>query len=324
MAKLPRPFEKMTFKTAIVDSTANYGKFVIEPLERGFGLTVGNALRRVLLSALPGASVYAVEIEGARHEFSALPGIEEDVTAIILNLKDLVLKIDDDDEKSKKIEVDIKGPGALKAGDLVLPAFVSVVNPDLELAHLTDEGHLKMTMFARNGRGYVTSEGNKLARTHQQVGVIATDSNYSPITKASYVVEPTRVGHDSNFDRLTLEVWTNGSMTPQDAVALSSRILIGHFEEFLKLQELTRDINIIKEVVETPVDDVGDKAIEELDLSVRSYNCLKRAGIQTIRELIQKSEEEMMKVRNLGKKSLKEIKDKLVEMGLSFRDYIAE
>lgn len=324
MSKLPRPFEKMTFKTAIVDSTSNYGKFVIEPLERGFGLTVGNALRRVLLSALPGASVFAVEIEGARHEFSSLPGLEEDVTAIVLNLKDLVLKIDDEDDKPKRIEVDVKGPAVFKASDLILPVYVSVVNPDLEIAHLTEEGHLKMVMYARTGRGYVTSAANKSSRSHQPVGVIATDSNYSPVTKASYIVEPTRVGHDSSFDRLTLEVWTNGSMTPQDAVALSSRILIGHFEEFLKLQELTRDINIIKEEVEKPVDDVGDKAIEELDLSVRSYNCLKRAGIQTIRELVQKSEEEMMKVRNLGKKSLKEIKDKLQAMGLSFRDYVAE
>ena len=324
MSRLPRPFEKMAFKTAIVDSTSNYGKFVIEPLERGFGLTIGNALRRVLLSALPGASVFAVEIEGARHEFSALPGIEEDVTAIILNLKDLVLKIDDEDDKPKRIEIDVKGPATLKAGDMELPAFVSIINPDLELAHLTEEGHLKMVMYARNGRGYVTSEGNKSSRSHQPVGVISTDSNYSPVTKASYIVEPTRVGHDSSFDRLTLEVWTNGSMSPQDAVALSSRILIGHFEEFLQLQELTRDINIIKEEVETPVDDIGDRAIEELDLSVRSYNCLKRAGIQTIRELVQRSEEEMMKVRNLGKKSLKEIKDKLQAMGLSFRDYVAE
>jgi DNA-directed RNA polymerase subunit alpha len=324
MSRLPRPFEKMAFKTAIVDSTSNYGKFVIEPLERGFGLTIGNALRRVLLSALPGASVFAVEIEGARHEFSALPGIEEDVTAIILNLKDLVLKIDDEDDKPKRIEIDVKGPATLKAGDMELPAFVSIINPDLELAHLTEEGHLKMVMYARNGRGYVTSEGNKSSRSHQPVGVISTDSNYSPVTKASYIVEPTRVGHDSSFDRLTLEVWTNGSMSPQDAVALSSRILIGHFEEFLQLQELTRDINIIKEEVETPVDDIGDRAIEELDLSVRSYNCLKRAGIQTIRELVQRSEEEMMKVRNLGKKSLKEIKDKLQAMGLGFRDYVAE
>ena len=324
MSRLPRPFEKMAFKTAIVDSTSNYGKFVIEPLERGFGLTVGNALRRVLLSALPGASVFAVEIEGARHEFSALPGIEEDVTAIILNLKDLVLKIDDEDDKPKRIEIDVKGPATLKAGDMELPAFVSIINPDLELAHLTEEGHLKMVMYARNGRGYVTSEGNKSSRSHQPVGVISTDSNYSPVTKASYIVEPTRVGHDSSFDRLTLEVWTNGSMSPQDAVALSSHILIGHFEEFLKLQELARDINIIKEEVEIPVDDIGDRAIEELDLSVRSYNCLKRAGIQTIRELAQRNEEEMMKVRNLGKKSLKEIKDKLQAMGLGFRDYVAE
>jgi len=324
MSKLAHPFERLQFKTAIVDGNSNYGKFVVEPLERGFGLTIGNALRRVLLSSLPGASVYAVEIEGARHEFSALPGLVEDVTAIILNLKDLVLKIDDEDLAAKRIDVDVVGPKVLKAGDLVLPAFVSVVNPELELAHLTEEGHLKMTMYARTGRGYVTSEGNKTDRNHQPVGVIATDSNYSPVTKASYIVEPTRVGHDSSYDKLTLEVWTNGSMSPQDAVALSSRILVAHFEEFIKLNELTRDINIVKEEVEVVENKYDDMMIEELDLSVRSYNCLKRAGIQTVLELTQRSEDEMMKVRNLGKKSLKEVKDKLQAIGLNFRDYVAE
>lgn len=324
MSRLPSPFEKVEFKTANYDGTENYGKFVVEPLERGFGLTIGNALRRVLLSALPGASVYAVEVEGARHEFSTLKSVEEDVTAIILNLKDLVLKIDEEEAVSKKIELDVTGPKVVTAGDLVLPALTEVVNKDLVLAHVAEGGHLKMTLYARNGRGYVTSEGNKQDRYHTPVGVIATDSNYSPVTKANYIVEPTRVGHDSKFDKLTLEVWTNGSVTPQSAVALSSRILICHFEEFLKLDEITRDINIVKEEVAPEENKYEDMMIEELDLSVRSYNCLKRAGIQTVLELTQKSEDEMMKVRNLGKKSLKEVKEKLQAIGLNFRDYVAE
>lgn len=321
MAKIPNPFEKPEFKVALFDDKENYGRFVIAPLERGFGLTLGNAIRRVLLSSLPGASVFAVEIEGARHEFSALDGVEEDVTTIILNLKDLVLKIDDNDAASKRIEVAVDGPKTLTAGDFVMPAGVSVVNPTLEIAHIAAGGHLKMVMHARNGRGYVTSEGNKADRYHMNIGTIATDSNYSPVTKVSYVVEPTRVGHDSHYDQLTIEVWTNGSMKPQDAVALSAKILVAHFEEFMKLNTLTKDINVIQEVVQEETNKYEDMTIEELDLSVRSYNCLKRAGIQTVMELTQKTEEEMMKVRNLGKKSLKEVKEKLSGIGLSFRNF---
>ena len=315
-----RKFEKPSFKVAKFNTSTNYGEFVIEPLERGFGITLGNALRRVLLSSLPGASVYAVEIEGARHEFSALEGVVEDVTTIILNLKDLVLEIDEDDENSiKKINVDVKGPAEVTAADLQLPANVSVINPDLHIATVAEGGSLRMTIHARNGRGYVTAEGNKSSNYH--VGTIPTDSNYSPITKVSYVVEPTRVGHDSRYDRLHLEIWTNGSMLPQDALALAAKILVEHFELFLEVSDIAQNVNIIAEKVEKEVNVYEQMNIDELDLCVRSYNCLKRAGIQTVMELTQKTEEDMMKVRNLGKKSLKEVKEKLMAIGLSFRDY---
>lgn len=314
-----KKFEKPSFKVATFDTTHNYGKFVIEPLERGFGMTLGNALRRVLLSSLPGASVYAIEVEGARHEFSSLEGVLEDVTTIVLNLKELVLRIDDEENSAKKIEVNVKGPMAVTAGSLTLPYGVEVVNPELVICNVAEGGNFRMIIHARNGRGYVTAEGNKGSIQH--VGVIPTDSNYSPITKVSYVVEPTRVGHDSRYDRLVLEVWTNGSMLPQDAVSLAAKILIEHFEFFVELSEIARNIDVMAEEVEETSNKYDDMTIEELDLSVRSYNCLKRAGIQTVLELTQKSEEDMMKVRNLGKKSLKEVKEKLMLIGLKFRDY---
>lgn len=321
MSKIVNPFAKPSFEVAEFDGNTNYGKFVIQPLERGFGMTLGNSLRRVLLSSLPGASMYAVEIDGARHEFSALEGIEEDVTTIILNLKDLVLKIDEDDASAKKIEIEVVGPRIVTAGDLVVPSGVEVMNPSLVIAHIAAGGKLKMALHARNGRGYITAEGNKASRGAMNIGTIPTDSNYSPITKVSYVIEPTRVGHNLSYDSLTLEVWTNGSMLPQDAVALAAKILVAHFEEFLNLNEITRDINVIAEPVELATNKYEDMTIEELDLSVRSYNCLKRAGIQTVLELTHKTEEDMMKVRNLGKKSLKEVKEKLMGIGLGFREY---
>ncbi|MDR0934701.1 MAG: DNA-directed RNA polymerase subunit alpha [Erysipelotrichaceae bacterium] len=321
MVQLPDPFEKFEIKSADYDGNGNYGRFVIEPLERGFGLTVGNALRRVLLSSLPGASIYAIEVEGARHEFSALDGVEEDVTMIVLNLKELVLKIDDDLVDNKRLEIDVKGPAVVTAGDIVAPTGVSVVNKDLIIAHVVEGGHLKMVLHARNGRGYVTSAMNKVLHPKLEVGVIATDSIYSPVSMASYKIEPARVGHDSKFDRLTLEVITNGSITPQGAVALAAKILVDHFSKYLDLEAKTRDINIEKEVLVPVENKYENTLIEELDLSVRSYNCLKRAGIQTVLELTEKSEDEMIKVKNLGKKSLKEIKEKLAANGLSFRNF---
>jgi DNA-directed RNA polymerase subunit alpha len=318
-ANIAKQFEKPRFTKKLMDSTHNYGRFAIEPLERGFGVTLGNSLRRVLLSSLPGASVYAIEVEGARHEFSAIEGVEEDVTQIILNLKSLVLRIDEEGTESKVVELDAKGPKVVKASDLKLPGLVSVVNPDLVIANLVDGGKLKMKLHVRNGRGYVTSEGNKTNRFTQKLGLIATDSNYTPVTKVSYSIDSTRVGNDARYDKLLIEVWTNGSISPQGALSLASRILMSHYEQFLDLEDTTTDVSIMKEPSAEKDDKFSNMTIVDLDLSVRSYNCLRRAGIETVYELTQKSEEEMMKVRNLGKKSLKEVKEKLLAIGLSFR-----
>ena len=319
--KIANPFERFDISSADYDGTENYGRFVIEPLERGFGLTLGNALRRVLLSSLPGASIYAVEVEGARHEFTALPGVEEDVTTIILNLKDLVLAINPEDDGNKKLEISVEGPKVVTGADIVCPTGVEVINKDVIIANVCEGGKLNMVLHARNGRGYVTGEQNKFLHTVLPVGAISTDSNYSPVRKANYTVENTRVGHDSRFDKLVLEVWTDGSITPQAAVALSAKILVDHFNKFADLETITRDINIEKEEVQVEENKFETITIEELDLSVRSYNCLKRAGIATVLELTDRTEEDMMKVKNLGKKSLKEIKEKLAGIGLSFKEF---
>ena len=319
--KIANPFERFGITQADYDGNENYGRFVIEPLERGFGLTLGNALRRVLLSALPGASIYAVEVEGAQHEFSSLEGVEEDVTSIVLNLKDLVLKIDETDDANKRLEINVDEAKTVTGADIVCPTGVEVINKDVVIAHVAEGGKLHMVLHARNGRGYFTGEQNKVLHPNFPVGVIATDSNYSPVRKANYIVDNTRVGHDSKFDKLTLEVWTNGSILPQEAVVWAARLLIEHLNKFLGLAEITQDINIEKEVVTVEENKYENITIEDLDLSVRSYNCLKRANIGTVLELTEKSEEEMMKVKNLGKKSLKEIKEKLQSIGLSFRDF---
>ncbi len=319
--KIANPFERFGITQADYDGNENYGRFVIEPLERGFGLTLGNALRRVLLSALPGASIYAIEVEGAQHEFSSLEGVEEDVTSIVLNLKDLVLKIDETDDSNKRLEINVDEAKVVTGADIVCPTGVEVVNKDVVIAHVAEGGKLHMVLHARNGRGYFTGEQNKVLHPNFPVGVIATDSNYSPVRKANYIVDNTRVGHDSKFDKLTLEVWTNGSILPQEAVVWAARLLIEHLNKFLSLAEITQDINIEKEVVTVEENKYENITIEDLDLSVRSYNCLKRANIGTVLELTEKSEEEMMKVKNLGKKSLKEIKEKLQSIGLSFRDF---
>ncbi len=323
-SRFPNPFQPIKFEITASDESEHYAAFEVTPLERGFGTTIGNALRRVLLSALPGASVYAVEIEGVRHEFTAIPGVEEDVTGIILNLKDLVLKINDSTGESKRLEADFKGPGVLKAKDLILPPFVEVVNPELEIAHLSENGHLKMSIYCANGRGYVTSEANKADRNIAAIGVISTDSNYSPVVKVAYSVEPTRVGNDSKLDKLKMEITTDGSISPTDALALAAEMLIVHFKKFTDLDEEVKKFNMTREETSHEDNKLQDMMIEELDLSVRANNCLKRAGISTVMELIQKSEDEMMKVRNLGKKSLKEVKEKLQALGLHFRDYVGE
>ena len=321
---IARPFQGFDIRIESMSEEEHYARFVMEPLERGFGQTIGNALRRVLLSALPGVAVYAVEIEGVRHEFSAIEGIEEDVTSIILNLKELVLRYDDGGTDSRRLEVDVKGPCTLRAGDLRLPAMTSVVNPELEIAHLREGAELKMLVYVGAGRGYFPSEENQVERTVDHIGVITTDRSFSPIVKVGYKVAPTRVGHDSRYDSLELEVTTDGSLEPSEAVAMAAQILITHFQKCLDLDEKAKSVRT--EIEERHVEEnrYQDMMIEELDLSVRSQNCLKRAGICTVLELTQKSEEDMMKVRNLGKKSLKEVKDRLAGLGLHFRDYVGD
>ncbi|MBO8427649.1 MAG: DNA-directed RNA polymerase subunit alpha [Firmicutes bacterium] len=318
--KIARPFERCDFKFTTGDKDEHYGRIVCSPLERGFGTTLGNALRRVLLSSLPGTSVYCVEVEGAVHEFTALEGIEEDLTQIILNLKDLILKSDTIGEEDYTAYVDVYGPTVFKAGDIETPTGLTVVNPELEIAHIAEGGHLKMTLHIKNGRGYVTNEQNKIISKIPLHG-IATDSNFSSVTRVNYQVEPTRVGHSSNYDKLTLEVWTNGALEPKDAIALASKMLIAYFNKFLEVSNGTYgNLDLIKDVDVKKEETYENLTVEDLDLSVRSYNCLKRAGIANVRELTQKTEAEMMKVRNLGKKSLKEVKDKLEEKGLSFKE----
>ena len=290
-----------------------YGKFVIEPLKRGYGTTLGNSLRRVLLSSLPGAAVTSISIEGVQHEFTSIDGVVEDVTQIILNLKNLILSIDS--EEVKELRIDVAREGAVTAADIECDEQVEIINPDLHIATLSATGRLRMTMKARRGNGYVGADDNK--KLLESAGEIAIDSIYTPVTRVSYDVEKTRVGQDASYDKLTLEVWTNGSVNPQEAISLASKILVEHFSILVNLNEAGQLASFIVEREDEEKNKVLEMPIEELDLSVRSYNCLRRAGINTVEELARHSEEDMMKVRNLGKKSLKEVKDKLDELGLS-------
>ena len=300
----------------------SFGKFEIEPLERGFGTTIGNALRRVLLSSLPGAAVYSIKVDGVYHEFTSIPGVEEDVTMMILNIKKLIMKIDDDDVYTLRISA--KGPMTVTAGDIICPTGVEMLNTDLEIAHLEEGATLEMELKARNGRGYVSADRNKglYQGASQGIGTIYTDSIYTPIDRISYEVEPARVGQDARYDRLIFEIWTNGSITPQMSLALGSKILIDHLDLLTTVHEAVSEMDSCMKDANGEVKNQGlVMMIEDLDLSVRSYNCLKRAGIQTVEELTQKTEDEMMRVRNLGKKSLKEVKDKIYELGLSFKSF---
>lgn len=292
-----------------------YGKFVVEPLERGYGTTLGNSLRRVLLSSLPGAAVTAVKIEGVLHEFSTIPGVVEDTTEIILNLKAIRFKLFTDGPKVLRIEA--QGEGEVTAGDIIPDADVEILNPALHIATLEQGGRLFLEMTVEKGKGYVSADKNKKADAI--IGVIPVDAIFSPVHKVNYTVENTRVGQVTDYDRLMLEVWTDGSLTPAEAVSLSAKILTDYLRLFVGLTEKAADIETVVAKEEEPRDKLLDMPIEELDLSVRSYNCLKRAGINTVGELIQKNVEDMMKVRNLGKKSLEEVDKKLAELGLSLR-----
>lgn len=309
-------FEKANFNVEEYVESNNYGRFVIEPLERGFGTTLGNSLRRVLLSSLPGAAVYAIKVQGAIHEFSAVEGIREEVTEIVLNVKRLSFTIDD--EEPVTMVIDVRGPAVVTALDIQCPSNVTMISTEDDvIAHVAEGGHFYMEMYAKKDRGFVVADQNK--KLVNSIGIIPTDSLYSPVEKVSYQVEPTRVGESIKYDQLVMEITTDGSIKPHEALALSAKILVEHLNLFVELNEIAINLDIMSEVQVESSNKILDMTIEELDLSVRSYNCLKRAGIQNVQELADKSEDDMIKVRNLGKKSLKEVKEKLDELGLSFK-----
>ena len=311
-------FEKPEYKITEYIESNHYGKFELEPLERGFGTTMGNALRRVMLSSLPGSAITSVKIEGVMHEFQKIDGIVEDVTAIILALKSIVIKKHTEEDKIIRLSADKEG--TVTAGDIEHDADIEIINPELVICNLVKGGKLEMEMTVSNGRGYVDSKTNQKLIGENKAGVIAIDSLYSPIERVSYEVESARVGQNENFDKLIMNVYTNGSITPEEAIALSARILIEHFNIVTDLNSISdvsglmaeKKVDTITKTLETP--------IEEIEFSVRAYNCLKRAGINTVQDLISKKESEVTKIRNLGKKSLKEVIDKVKEMGLKFRD----
>ena len=292
-----------------------YGKFVIEPLERGYGITIGNALRRILLSSLPWVAVNSIRIDGVLHEFSTVPGVKEDVTEIILTLKELSANIDG--EGSRTLKIQAQGPCTVTGADIICPPDVEILNKDLVIATLDDNAKFNMDINIDKGRGYVPAEENKTE--NMPIGVLPVDSIYTPVQKVSYHVENTRVGQKSDYDKLTLEVWTNGSINPQEGISLAAKVLVEHLNLFIDLTEHVSNVEIMVEKEEDQKEKVLEMTIEELDLSVRSYNCLKRAGINTVEELANKSEDDMMKVRNLGKKSLEEVIQKLEELGLGLK-----
>ena len=299
-----------------IDENKDYGVFVVEPLERGYGTTLGNSLRRVLLASLPGAAVTSINIEGVLHEFDTVPGVREDVMQIILNIKGIAVKSYVQDEKI--IELDVEGPAEVTAGDILTDSDIEIVNPDHYLFTIGEGASLKATLTVNSGRGYVPADQNK--KDDAPVGTLAVDSIYTPVTKVNYQVEPARVGSNDGFDKLTLEILTNGTIIPEDALGLSARILTEHLNLFTNLTEIAIATDVMKEVDTTSDDRILERTIEELDLSVRSYNCLKRAGINTVYDLTEKSEAEMMKVRNLGRKSLEEVKIKLADLGLGLKN----
>lgn len=298
-----------------IDEDGNYGKFVVEPLERGYGTTLGNALRRILLSSLPGAAVTSVKIDGVLHEFSTIAGVKEDVTEIILNLKKLAVRLNG--ENTKRVIINAVGPKEVTAADIIGDSDMEIFNPDLHIATLEENSALVMEINLARGRGYVPAEMNKTEST--PISVIPVDSIYTPVRKVNFTVENTRVGQVTDYDKLILEIWTDGSITPEEGVSIGAKIMQEHLNLFIQLTDVTGSMEIMVEKEEDQKEKALEMTIEELELSVRSFNCLKRAAINTVEELTQKSEEDMMKVRNLGKKSLDEVKAKLEELGLSLR-----
>lgn len=306
-------FEKPNITT--VDQDSNYGKFIIEPLERGYGTTLGNSLRRVLLSSLPGSAVSYIQIDGVLHEFATIPGVLEDVTQIVLNVKKLALK--SFSESTKLIEIDVEGPARVTAADLKVDSDITVLNPNQYIATVAEGGRFHMNVAINQGRGYVPAVQNK--SSEMPIGVIPVDSLFSPVDRVNYQVESTRVGHRNDLDKLTMEVWTNGSILPNDAMSVAAKILTEHLNAVVDMSLDMKLDDVMIEKEETKHEQTLEMSIEELDLSVRSYNCLKRAGINTVQDLTNKTESEMMRVKNLGRKSLEEVKNKLTDFGLSLR-----
>lgn len=306
-------FEKP--RIAKIDEEKDYGKFIVEPLERGYGTTLGNSLRRILLSSLPGAAITNIQIDGVLHEFSTIKGVREDVAQIILNIKGLALKLYT--EEAKNLEIDITGPATITAGDIIVDSDVEILNKEMYICTVSEGTRFHARLSVQPGRGYDQADENK--REDMPIGVLPVDSIYTPVRRVNYKVENTRVGRRDNYDKLTMEVWTDGSIEPLDALSLSAKILTDHLEIFVNMTDEAQNTDIMVEKEETQKEKMLEMTIEELDLSVRSYNCLKRAGINTVQELTNKSEPEMIKVRNLGRKSLEEVKSKLSDLGLGLR-----
>lgn len=307
-------FEKPNIECLEVDNENNYARFECQPLERGYGMTIGNSLRRILLSSLPGTAITSVKIEGVVHEFATIPDVVEDVPELIVNLKNVRLKTFDNDEKM--LRIDFKGPGEVTAKDIITDGTIEVLNGDLHIATVEEGGHLKMEMTAGRGRGYNTADKNK--KENQAINVLPIDSIFTPVKKVNYSVENTRVGQRVDYDKLTIDVWTDGSLKPYEALSLAAKVMTGHLELFIDLSETAKNTQVMVEKEESKREKILEMPIEELELSVRSYNCLKRAGITTVQDLASKSEADMMKVRNLGKKSLDEVINKLHSLDLEF------
>ena len=309
-------FEKPNIECLEADDSKNYAKFVCEPLERGYGVTIGNSLRRILLSSLPGAAITSVKIEGVLHEFSTIANVVEDVPEIIVNLKSVRLKMHSNEERTMRIS--FKGEGEVTAGDIIADEGIEILNPDLHIATVAEGGNLQMEMTVDMGRGYNTADKNK--KPNQDISVLPIDSIYTPVRKVNYQVENTRVGQQVDFDKLIIEVWTDGSLKPYEAVSLAAKVMTGHLELFIDLSETAKNTQVMVEKEESKKEKILEMSIEDLELSVRSFNCLKRAGIATVEDLANKTESDMMKVRNLGKKSLDEVTNKLHSLGLDFAE----
>ena len=314
--KLVLGFEKPHIEIVEISEDKRYGKFIVQPLERGYGTTLGNSLRRILLSTLPGAAISNIKIDGVLHEFSVIPGVKEDVTEIILNLKNLAIKNNSDNNEPKMAYIDFTGEGEVKASDIKVDSDIEIVNPDLHIATLSGgpESKLFIEITITKGRGYVEAAKNK--KPDQSIRMIPVDSLYTPVERVNFLVEDTRVGQITDYDKLTFEIWTNGTISPDDAVSLAAKVLNEHLALFIDLSDNAKNTEIMVEKEESKKEKVLELSIEELDLSVRSYNCLKRAGINTVEDLANKTEDDMMKVRNLGRKSLEEVLGKMTELGL--------